>query len=82
MIQYFLFDPAYSEYYKDTNKMLLLDGTQLLMKNNCIEFNDTHWLQKIGTAMGMISPGATYATLYFAIRELTLLPAFQTNVPF
>ena len=46
------------------------------MNNNIFAFGDTFWLQKAGAAMGM-PPDPTWATIYFSIWEITIIPEFD-----
>jgi hypothetical protein len=57
----------------------LLDALNLLMTSTTFKFGDTFWLQETGTAMG--SPAAPmYATLYFAIHEMDIIPRFPNLI--
>jgi hypothetical protein len=51
---------------------LICSGLELAMKNNVFEYNNTKWLQLQGIAMGT-SAACTYATIYFAYHEETIL---------
>jgi hypothetical protein len=53
----------------------IIDALELLMKYNIIKFDDTYWLQLQGTAMGA-PPAPAYATIYYAIHELTFLALY------
>ena len=46
------------------------------MNNNIIQFDNLFFRQKNGTAMGA-PPAPPYATIYFAIRELKIVPKYQ-----
>ena len=53
----------------------LMAGLRLLMCNSVIQFGDTLWLQRSGTAMGA-PPAPMYATLFFYIWEEQFVPKF------
>lgn len=55
-----------------TSFSLVLEGMDLVMRNNLFCFGDTRWLQLSGTAMGT-SPAPPYATIYNSYHEETAL---------
>jgi hypothetical protein len=59
----------------------IICGLELVMRNNVFRFGDTYWLQLMGCAMGT-PPACMYATIYFAINELTFYPIFKDIVPY
>ena len=59
----------------------LMDALTIVMKNNVVQFGDTHWLQLSGAAMGT-PPAPPYATLFYAIFEDTILEEFGANLFF
>jgi hypothetical protein len=59
----------------------LMEALQLIMTNNVFSFGDTYWLQLTGTAMGT-PPAPSYATIVYAIHEVTLLSQYENNLFF
>jgi hypothetical protein len=57
----------------------LMSALTLVMKNNVIQFGDTHWQQLQGAAMGT-PPAPPYATLFYAIFEDVLLVEFADQI--
>ena len=53
----------------------LIHALEIVMDNNVFAFGDTYWLQIAGTAMGT-PPAPTWATIYFCIWELIIIPEF------
>jgi len=54
-----------------------MDGLELVMRNNLMQFGDTYSLQEIGTAMGT-SCAVIFANLYFGWHERqVILPKYQ-----
>ena len=52
-----------------------MDALCLLMTNNVFQFEDTYWLQKVGTVMGA-PPAPPWSTIFFGIHEETVLAQF------
>ena len=63
------------------NSKSMIQAIEILMLNNNFKFCDTYWLQKPGTVMGTLSD-PSYATIYFGIHELKIIPHFKLNLPF
>ena len=57
------------------DRSAVLEALHIVMYNNMFEFGDTFWLQIDGTAMG-VSPSCSYATLYFAPHENSMLQKY------
>jgi hypothetical protein len=55
----------------------LIDGLHIVMHHNVFKFDNQHFVQLSGTAMGT-PPAPPYATLYFSIHEQTILPKYKT----
>ena len=51
---------------------MVIEATELVMRNNVFQFDDTHWLQLTGTAMGT-SLACIYATIYYSYHEETVI---------
>jgi hypothetical protein len=67
--------PAELEIEVDT----LLSGLDIIMNNTVFKLGNTCYIQQSGTAMG--SPAAPmYATLYFAIHEMTIIPKYKNII--
>ena len=56
-----------------------MEALTIIMKNNIVEFGDTYWLQKSGTAMGT-PPAPPYATVYYGIKEIEFLKKKPPNL--
>jgi hypothetical protein len=61
---------------------MFLKVLELVMSRNIIQFDDTFWLQRDGTAMGT-STACMYASLYMALHErMNLLSEFQDSIEY
>jgi len=64
------------EIYSDIPTKALMSALTIIMTNNIFDFGNTTWLQIKGTAMGT-PPAPPYATIYYAIHEITFLSEFN-----
>ena len=59
-----------------------MGALEIIMKENIFQFGDTHWLQKIGCAMGT-SAAVNYAYLYVGLLEMdSLMDDFKECMPY
>ena len=63
------FDKYEDQLPEDAPTEFLLEALEIIMKENIFQFGDTHWLQKIGCAMGT-SAAVNYAYLYVGLLEM------------
>ena len=56
------------------------EAIMLVMENNIFEWDDLHFLQLLGTAMGT-SAACMWAMIYFAVHEMgTLIPKYGSRL--
>jgi hypothetical protein len=60
-------------------KEAILCALTILMNHNVFRFGNTYWVQLNGTAMGT-PPAPMYATVYFAVFEIEIIPRFRENL--
>jgi hypothetical protein len=58
----------------------LIEALEIIMTLNIFTFGDTTWIQDRGTAMDSPPPRPPQANLYYALKELDLLPKFEDNL--
>jgi hypothetical protein len=59
----------------------IIAALHLVFENNLFKLGDTFWKQILGTAMGT-PPGPLWATIFFALKEMGLLPKWSTFLHF
>eukprot|EP00956_Cyclotella_meneghiniana_P012680 scaffold18027_cov38-Cyclotella_meneghiniana.AAC.1 len=65
----------------ELEKSALIEGLNLVLRNNIFQFGDTYWLQISGTAMGT-PPAPPHATIFYALYEKELVPRWRKHVFF
>ena len=70
-----------TEDYKHLPLDAINDALELIMYNNVFRFGDCYFHQLSGTAMGT-PPACCYATIYYAVKEKTLLHKYKENLVF
>ena len=67
------------EKHLDVPPVLLMDTLRLLMTNNVLQFGDTYWLQKVGTAMGAPT-FPPWAKIFLGIHEEAVIAQFGESL--
>jgi len=76
------FDKYEDQIPSDALTEFLLEALETIMKENIFQFGDTHWLQKIGCAIGT-SEAVNYAYLYVCLLEMdSLMDDFKAYMPY
>eukprot|EP00956_Cyclotella_meneghiniana_P030319 scaffold75832_cov39-Cyclotella_meneghiniana.AAC.5 len=65
----------------ELEKSALIEGLNLVLRNNIFRFGDTYWRQISETAMGT-PPAPPYATIFYALYEKELVPRWKKHVFF
>eukprot|EP00956_Cyclotella_meneghiniana_P030325 scaffold75834_cov36-Cyclotella_meneghiniana.AAC.1 len=65
----------------ELEKSALIEGLNLVLRNNIFRFGDTYWRQISGTAMGT-PPAPPYATIFYALYEKEPVPRWKKHVFF
>ena len=69
------------EQFKNHPLPAILDAIDIIMNNNVFQFGDCYFHQRTGTAMGT-PPACCYATIYYAVKEHSLLRKYKDNLIF
>ena len=69
-------EKRYGHYHAET----LISAIEIVMQNSIMKFGDVHRKQISGTAMGK-PPAPSWATIYEGVREIKLLPRWETKLP-
>ena len=72
---------AVQQDYNHLHCEALIEALHIVFRNNLFKFGDTFWRQISGTAMGT-PPAPAWATIFFAIYEMKLVPRWQTHLLF
>ena len=70
-----------NDQYHHMPLLAINDAIELIMYNNVFKFGDCYFHQLSGTAMGT-PPACCYATIYYAVKEKTLLEQYRDNLVF
>ena len=69
------------EQFKNQPLPAILDAIDIIMNNNVFQFGDCYFHQRTGTAM-CTPPACCYATIYYAVKEHSLLRKYKDNLIF
>ena len=72
---------AVQQDYNHLHCEALIEALHIVFRNNLFKFGDTFWRQISGTAMGT-PPAPAWATIFFAIYEMILVPRWQNHLLF